>query len=855
MWENSTSILGEIVKAVITNSHYTLNPFKVHWTGRWEDGTKMRYEFDPPFDPYYFYKSSPESPIVKREVNLPPQINQERDGKGYYATYEADLNYAERVLFDLGVRKGVEIFDPSSTKIIGNYKPVDYSDIELRKSYIDIETDDTVPLNVEEPTGEVLSIAMRDSFKRLTVILTTIPKEKINTQKLMQLLRSENEKIRYALKERGLERLLKYVGNMDLQVVSVSSEQAMLESYQKYLNSPDSKNIADIQSGYNINAFDLPYLQNRADQQYKIKMGYRFFRGQYGEAWASHRNITNIDLYFAYMRLQENDLESFSLESVSQNEFGIGKVKHSMGYREMYENEPELFLVYNYRDTLLCHLLDLKVGISDFFIGLSNKAGTLDAGKWNATNLVDSLIFRKTHDMEFKVPTHRLQEKIKVEGGKVMEAKEGIFHNVAVLDFKHLYPNIMVQFNISPDTILLNDEIGPDDIYIGEFPGPYGQMVKVGFRKDIIGIIPDSIVELVRERYAVKNKMKTFPSDSDEYQILNNEQRSIKEVDNSFYGVNGSPAARLFNPYNQASITYIARENLMFVAEYVKNIITTDVARAIYEAKINRLLKKGFEILYGDTDSVFIWNPEWETMEIVDVVPEAKILNEMINSTFKEFVERFNANTDKIVLEMEFEKVYSVWEQWGGQKQYAGWIAWKDGEFLPKPVFDVKGFDPRRSDRSIYGSDYFMPTFLKLPLEDKEKAVEFYDMEAEKWERHEIDPEKIGIFFSLNKDDYTKSKNGGSTYSPKNAYNNAIASGIKLDRMKGKYRMYFVKKPKPKNVIAINYDDPVPKEILKNLDWEHHRKRCMDVAVVQKIMQNIRPSVEKESVDDYEVDD
>ena len=67
--------------------------------------------------------------------------------------------------------------------------------------------------------------------------------------------------------------------------------------------------------------------------------------------------------------------------------------------------------------------------------------------------------------------------------------------------------------------------------------------------------------------------------------------------------------------------------------------------------------------------------------------------------------------------------------------------------------------------------------------------------------------------------------------------------------------MYFVKKPKPKNVIAINYDDTVPKEILKNLDWEHHRKRCMDVAVVQKIIQNIRPAEEKESIDDYEVDD
>ena len=815
----------------------------VHWTGRWEDGRKLRYSFQPPFNPYFYYDDGT-GKIVKKEPSphIPSQVAKDREL--YPKTYEADLVFTERVLIDMGIRKGVEILDPAVADLWNNYRPVDYKGIELRKSYIDIETDDTVKMDLENPKGEVLSIAMRDSFKRLTVILTTMPENKINTRKLMALLRNENEKIRQALKERGLERLLKHVGNMDLKVLSKPSEKEMLSAYRNYLY---SDNVADIQSGYNINGFDLQYLQHRAENVLGANMGYRFHRGSYGDWWASHNMTTNLDLYFAYMRLQENDMNSFSLESVSQRELGIGKIKHSMGFREMYEREPEMFLVYNYRDTLLCHLLDMKLGIADFFMMLSNKAGTLDAGKWAATYLVDTLLFRKTHGTDFRIPTARHEnEKIKVDGGKVMEAMMGVYRNVVVFDFKHLYPNIMVQFNISPDTLLLDDQITENDIFIGVFGGH-----RVGFRKGKTGIIPTTIVELMDERYAIKGRMKSHPPESDNYAILNNEQRAVKEVDNSFYGIMGNEHARLFNPYNQASITYVARENLAFVAEYLGSLLKIESSRQWISGLVGRPVKEDYRVLYGDTDSVFIWNPEWEKMSPEEVVREAGILAKLINEQFVHFVKRFNASTEKIVLEMEFEKLYSVWEQWGGQKQYAGWIAWKDGRFLEKPNFDVKGFDPRRSDRSMYGSEYFMPRFLKLPLEDRDKAVAFYDSEAEKWEDHDVDPEMIGIFFSLNKEEYREGKNG-SAYMQKRAYDNAMKEGIKLDRMKGKFRMYFLKNPPPDDVIAINYDDAVPKSILNKLNWDYHRERCLDVEVVKTIMKNLRSVA---NVDSYEVDE
>ena len=302
--------------------------------------------------------------------------------------------------------------------------------------------------------------------------------------------------------------------------------------------------------------------------------------------------------------------------------------------------------------------------------------------------------------------------------------------------------------------------------------------------------------------------------------------------------VTGNEHARLFNPYNQASITYVARQNLEFVAGFVMVKLVDHLITLI-----NREIVGEFRVVYGDTDSVFIWNSEWEKMPSDQVIEEAKIVNQIINSQFVELVRRFNAPTDKIVLEMEFEKIYSAWEQWGAKKQYAGWIVWKDGKILEHPKWDIKGFDPRRSDRSVYGSEYFMSKFLKLPLESKADAIRFYDSESEKWDKHTIDPEIIGIYFSLNKDEYREGKNGSSSYMPRRAYDNGIKHGMKLDRMKGKYRMYFLTDPSPDDVIALNYDDPVPKWVVKKLNWEYHRERCMDVEVVKNIITYLRNQV------------
>lgn len=800
------------MRAVITNSYYESYPFLVHWIGRWENGKKMHYVFKPPFRPYFYHRDA-NNQIIKHEVDRPSDVPLER--VKYSETWEADIVFPERVLIDMGIRKGVEIINPKNKDTRDNVFPADYNGIPLKKIYIDIETDETQKMDLKSPKGAVLSISMRDSFTNLTTIYTTIPEEKINTKKLMNFLRSSNTEIRDSLMARGLEHLIKYVGNMDIHVVSFKSEKDMLKSYKDYLY---SDNYGEINIGYNINGFDIPYLQNRAIEpiftEYSVdkrngkpisnELDLGYYVHNYGrESTATHGMVTNFDLYRAYLRLHENDLESSSLESVSQIELGIGKIKHKEGYKEMYDKEPEKFLVYNYRDSLLCQLIDMKLGVFDFFLMLSNKAGTLDIGKWNATYLIDTLLFRVTHNTDFKMPTHKPMEKVKVPGGKVIPASRGVYDHVVVFDFKHLYPRIIRQFNMSYETILFDDEIGPDDICIGEINGRI-----VGFSGTKKGIMPSTLLELETERYEIKGRMKKFPPDSDMYMILNNEQRSVKEIDNSFYGMTGSEYARLFDPFIQASITFVGRNAVLFAKGIVEKIAE--------ETNVNYIVR------YGDTDSIFIENLDWKNMSTEDIIRDAEELNKRVNASLIEYVRKY-MKTDTCILEMEFEKLYSPWAQFGAQKQYVGYILWKDGQYLPEPKFNVIGFDPRRSDSSIYSKKYLIPTLLKKVLKDREEAVDFIYQEMNKWEKHNINVEDIGIYFSLKKDNYE------SNYQQKRAVDNSIKFGIELDSMKGKYRMYFLKGHT--DVVALNYDDPVPGKIKEIIDWDAHMRRCFTLKV------------------------
>ena len=776
------------MKAIITNAYYTTDPLTIHLIGRSENGEKVFYDFLSPIKPYFYAKVNDK--IEKIQVENPADVRNERSK--YDEVYEADIPFIDRFLVDIGFKKAIDL---------DSLKPVDSSGINLRRFSIDIETDDTVELDINNPKGQILQIGVRDYYKNLTIVLTTI--QSFDLDKFMDLKVKKMEELTNALNSKSLGYLTKYYSDLDIKVISFKNEGAMLKYYYDLLT---SKNYGDVNTGWNIgerinhhtdsHGFDIPYIQKRAEK-YGINID-----------WDKY--VINFDLMTAYKRLQENDLKSFSLEYISQKELGIGKVKHTMGYKEMYLKAPEEFILYHYMDMLLVQLIDIKNGIFDFFQTLSEKVGSLDIARYNANYLIDLFLLHDLHNTGRYLPVSKIGNyKTKIEGATVYIAVMGRFKNVAVLDFTSEYPSIIETFNLSHDTLTSLDQ---GDVKLQE--------LGYGFSLKNKGFIPNSITKLKTYRKAVKKEMFKYEVGSDQYNKLNNEQRSIKELTNAFYGVMGNASdlgnntyrySRLYNPNVQKAITYLTRMHI----HYVENIVKSE----------------GVEVLYGDTDSVMIHKKEWEDLPVEQVILIVNKILQKVNDSFSDFVKSYGGDPDKSTLEMKFEKVYSSWIQVGAKKNYSGRIVYKDGSYI-KPYTEYRGMAPRRSDKSNY-TERFVTNLIEFFHNDQNQAWNYYVSEEKKWDNHDKTLiSEMGIFISLNKTEY-KNK-----FQPEKAVERALKDGIKLDRTKGKFKMYFL----VDGEIAVNFDDELPKKYYKKIDWVNHKRRCFELPT-KRIVPLIQPNI------------
>lgn len=753
------------MRSYIISGTYSENPLTLHLVVRCEDGTKRRISFPAPSKPYFYvedpngeYKSIYGENLRKIEVVNPRDVKSERDK--YPRTWESDIPFIERCLIDIHVKKGIDI---------DTLQPCTTEGINLKIGYMDIETDDSFPITSKD--GEILSISLRD--ENISYLFTTVRRNRININELMDNFVSEIKSIQNKIILNPT-----FHSTTDLKIIHCNDERELLIRFLQMV--PEY----DILAGYNIGnlkddiGFDIPYILERC-KRLNIKPKFD--------------ETIIFDMMTAYKTLQENDMESFKLDHIANIELGIGKLERKESIRGLYDKNPVKLIIYNYIDTFLLDLLDRKIKIIKFFRNLSEKAGTMNMGKWNSTYIIDSLLF---HELNGKLIVPRRSEVKKtdnVKGAFVLEPQNGIFKNVAVLDFKSMYPSQIMTNNISHDAKTHNNEEA--DVWIEE--------LKIGYRKER-GFIPIILENLMKERDSIKERMK---SDPDNYESLNMQQRVVKEIMNSFYGMLGSEGARFYDPEIQETITYFSRELISFVADKMREM-------------------DGYSVLYGDTDSIMFTNTKYDNMEIHEIVRDVSELREKIVQTFPEFLERYH-NHRKSYLDIQFEKLYSKWLQVGSKKKYAGIIIWK-GKSVEQ-YLDVKGFETRRSDRSQYSKTFLM-NLLNHIFENREKAWNIYEMEREKWEKHKIDVEQIGIPISIRDSGYK------TNYEPYQAFKTSLEEGINLDRNNGKYRMYFLKNKK----ICINFNDTLPQKYVKMIDWSAHQRRNFDL-VLDKIIELIKP--------------
>lgn len=284
-------------------------------------------------------------------------------------------------------------------------------------------------------------------------------------------------------------------------------------------------------------------------------------------------------------------------------------------------------------------------------------------------------------DTDEILPDTEEKEMNTISGGFVMPPSNGVEDWVGVVDLKSLYPSSIISCNISKETMTY--DIDEADVVVPSMPLNYedvpgnkirssdigwelGEGACVGFNMSKEGILPKYLKKLFRNREEMKDKRDAYDPDDRMYEVFDMQQRAIKVVMNSFFGVSTHPYFRLSADGLGAAITSVSR--------YVQHV-------GLSEAR-----KDGYEAVYGDTDSVMMAMGDYD--DDVDAVCDLIDLSEKMNTGLDRvadtvgipeehpYLEGVEHATERHAWFYEAEKLYRRFLQTGAKKRYAGSVAW-----------------------------------------------------------------------------------------------------------------------------------------------------------------------------------
>jgi len=396
-----------------------------------------------------------------------------------------------------------------------------------------------------------------------------------------------------------------------------------------------------------LKAYSIPFIISRSGEPCRLRIQHDFFRDS--SVGCDGRIVFDGISLLKQAFLQYQD---YKLDTVAGEVLGEHKIQLEEDFWERFpeivKKEPERVAEYNLKDSVLVIKILKKLKLIELVIKKSLITGMqLDRVKGSVASL-DSLYIRRATNKGYVCPNSGFASRTqRIKGAFVMDPKPGIYDWVAVLDFKSLYPSIIRTYNIDP---ISHAKGGP-------IKAPNGETFA-----DDEGILPEIIEILWKER----DKAKKEKDDAKSY--------AIKIIMNSFYGVIANPSCRFYSLKMGNAITAFARETIKETAMLIEN--------------------DGYEVLYGDTDSVFV------DMKTTDFGASEKLGQEISAKINKHFQKKVAELGRKSFLELEFEKMFKVLMlpkvrggESGAKKRYAGLLI-KDG----KEEIKVTGMEIVRRD-------------------------------------------------------------------------------------------------------------------------------------------------------------
>ena len=497
------------------------------------------------------------------------------------------------------------------------------------------------------------------------------------------------------------------------------TEQEMLQDFHKWW----SDNTPDIITGWNNNLYDIPYICRRMErvlgEKWKKSLSPwnrvidREFIVQ-GRKQIAYDicGVSILDYLDLYKKFTYTNQESYRLDHIAMVELDDKKLDHSEyeNFKDFYTSDWQRFVEYNIHDVNLVDKLEDKMKLIELAVTMAFDAKVNFEDVYSQVRMWDTLIYNDLKKRNIVVPPRQSTKKDeKYAGAYVKEPEPGMYDWVVSFDLNSLYPHLIMQYNISPETLvderhptvtvdkLLNQEVDIDGDYAVCANGAQ-------YRRDIHGFLPEIMQRIYDERTIYKKRMlaskqeyEKSPTDKLRRDIskFNNIQMARKIQLNSAYGAIGNQYFRYYNLANAEAITLSGQVSI----RWIENKMNT---------YLNKLLKTDDYdyVIASDTDSIYLnLGPMVEAVfkerkkdgesivRFLDKVCQVEF-EKYIESSYQELSSYVNAYEQKMVMKRENIANKGIWT---AKKRYILNVWNSEGVQYEQPKLKMMGIEAVKS--------------------------------------------------------------------------------------------------------------------------------------------------------------
>src|SRR6056300_23099 len=515
-------------------------------------------------------------------------------------------------------------------------------------------------------------------------------------------------------------------------------------------------NTPDVVTGWNIQLFDIPFITKRIDRVLGEKLAKRlspwglvsqkevFIKGR-KQIFYDIGGITQLDYLDLYKKFTYTNQESYRLDHIANVELGQKKLDHSEfdTFQDFYTNGWQKFVEYNINDVELVDRLEDKMKLIELALTMAYDAKVNYNDVFYQVRMWDTIIYNYLKKKNIVIPPKEQTDKDeKYAGAYVKEPNPGVYDWVVSFDLNSLYPHLIMQYNISPETLIeerhptvsveriLKEELN-FEMYKDYAVCANGAM----FRKNKKGFLPELMEKMYGERVIFKKRMlkakqeyEKTPTDTLKKEIArcNNIQMAKKISLNSAYGAIGNQYFRYFKLANAEAITLSGQVSIRWIEnrmnEYLNKILKTD---------------NNDYVIASDTDSIYLHlgplvdrifpdgvSDKGKVVEFLDKACQDK-LEPFIESSYQELANYVSAYEQKMSMKRENIADRGIWT---AKKRYILNVWDSEGVRYKEPKMKIMGLETARSSTPAYFRDKLYAAFSIIISKTNDELIDFINV-------------------------------------------------------------------------------------------------------------------------------